>query len=151
MQSSNSIPAPARLLGLSGLLPQLLCLGTALLDPVPPDTSGFAALGLVYAALILSFLGGLWWMAALLQGLSQTWPYLVAVVPSLLGWIALWPLAIGFDGIGTSLVLVGLLLLATPLVDRHLAKRITLPEGWIRLRVIMATGLGTLTLSLGLI
>lgn len=151
MQQNRSLPTPVRLLGLSGLLPQMLCLAVDLLDPMSPETSGTAAMGLAYAALILSFLGGMWWMAALQQGVTRTWPYLVAVLPSLLGWLALLPLAVGFDGIGIGLTLVGFLLLCSPLVDRALVRLIPMPGGWITLRVMMATGLGLLTLLLAMV
>ena len=39
-------------------------------------------------------------------------------------------------------------LLASPLVDRSLSRRITLPNGWLRLRWQMASGLGLTTLIL---
>lgn len=151
MQQTRSLPTPVRLLGLSGLLPQMLCLTIDILDPMSPDISGTAAMGLAYAALILSFLGGMWWMAALQHGVTRTWPYLLAVLPSLLGWIALFPMAIGFDGIGIGLTLVGVLLLGSPLVDRALVRIIPMPAGWITLRVTMATGLGLLTLLLAMV
>jgi len=65
----------------------------------------------------------------------------VAVLPSLVGWGAmLWP-----DG---GLWLVALCLLASPLVDISLSRRITLPNGWLRLRWQMASGLGMTTLIL---
>lgn len=151
MQQTRSIPTPVRLLGLSGVLPQIFCLAAALTVPRSPDMSGPAALGLAYAALILSFLGGLWWMAALQQGVTRIWPYLAAVLPSLLGWLVLFPLAIGFDGVGTGLFLVGVLLLCSPLVDRALARIIPMPAGWITLRMMMATGLGVSTLLLAMV
>ncbi|MEL0210049.1 MAG: hypothetical protein VW891_05615 [Novosphingobium sp.] len=43
---------------------------------------------------------------------------------------------------------LGLLLLASPLVDRKLSGEVALPAGWLRLRVWMASGLGVLTLVL---
>ena len=43
---------------------------------------------------------------------------------------------------------LGLLLLASPLVDYKLSGDVTLPQGWLRLRVWMASGLGLLTLTL---
>ncbi len=132
-----ALPPAVRLLGLSGILPQLACIGHAL-----AFGGGFAGqAGLAYAAVILSFLGGLWWMAALLSGLRDPMPYAVAVLPSLIGWGAMLLPAGG-------LWLMALCLLASPLVDRSLSRRIALPNGWLRLRWQMASGLGLTTLIL---
>jgi hypothetical protein len=130
--------------GLAGLVPQALCLG--LVVSGGPDRWFGLAAGCCYAALILSFLGGLWWMAGLLTGLRSSWVYAAAVTPSLIGWAALLPWCFGAAWPGPSLVILGLALLASPLVDRALAQKIILPAGWLRLRVIMATGLGVMTL-----
>lgn len=133
----HDLPPTVRLLGLSGILPQLACIAHTL--AFGGSFAGQA--GLAYAAVILSFLGGLWWMAALLSGLRDPIPYVVAVLPSLVGWGAmLWP-----DG---GLWLVALCLLASPLADLSLSRRITLPNGWLRLRWQMASGLGLTTLIL---
>ena len=136
----TALPAPVRLLGLAGILPQLACLVLALASG--GQWAGQA--GLAYAALILSFLGGLWWMAALLAGLRDATPFTLAVLPSLIGWAALLLPAGG-------LILVALCLLASPLVDRHLARRVALPPGWIAFRWQMATGLGLASLALALV
>jgi hypothetical protein len=134
---NHDLPPAVRLLGLSGILPQLACIGSALVF----EASFAGQAGLAYAAVILSFLGGLWWMAALLSDLRDPTPYVVAVLPSLIGWGAmLWPAG--------GLWLVALCLLASPLVDLSLARRIALPKGWLRLRWQMASGLGLTTLTL---
>ena len=96
----HDLPPAVRLLGLSGILPQLACIAHTL--AFGGSFAGQA--GLAYAAVILSFLGGLW--------------------------------------------LVALCLLASPLVDISLSRRITLPNGWLRLRWQMASGLGLTTLIL---
>lgn len=149
--SSRPLPLPVRLLGLSGVLPQVLCLAAVLAEAGSPGATVPAALGLAYAALILSFLGGLWWMAALQQGVTRAGPYGVAVLPSLLGWVALFPLALGLDVVPSALGFVGVLLLLSPLIDFYLARSIPLPAGWVRLRMMMAGGLGLLTLALALV
>lgn len=151
MQENPSLPTPVRLLGLSGVLPQVLCLGAVLFERGSPSANGLAALGLAYAALILSFLGGLWWMAALQRGVTAAGPYVVAVMPSLLGWVALFPVAFDFDNVRSALGFVGVLLLLSPLVDRYLGRSIPLPAGWVRLRVMMGGGLGLLTIALALV
>lgn len=146
----KAIPGPVLVLGLAGILPQVACAAIAL---AMPESRWFAlAAGCFYAALILSFLGGMWWMALLLAGRgADRWgAYTLSVVPSLLGWAALLPWSFGWRWPGPSLLLLGALLLASPLVDRHLAGDIAWPAGWLRLRLAMATGLGLATLALAI-
>lgn len=144
-----ALPRPAVILGLAGILPQLLCLVAVL---TLPDWRWVAlAAACFYAALILSFLGGLWWMLALLRAERGWEPYVLAVVPSLGGWAALLPWTLGWTWPGPALALLGCALLVSPLVDRRLARRMALPDGWLRLRVMMASGLGLTTLTLGLL
>lgn len=143
------LPRPVTLLGLAGIVPQLLCLIVVL---ALPDWRWVAlAAACFYAALILSFLGGMWWMLALLRGERAWEPYLLAVVPSLGGWAALLPWTLVWTWPGPALALLGCALLASPLVDRRLGRHLALPEGWLRLRVTMASGLGLATLALGLL
>lgn len=151
MEHQQSLPLPVRLLGLSGVLPQVICLGAVLVEAGSPGANVPAAMGLAYAALILSFLGGLWWMAALQRGVTASAPYILAVLPSLLGWVALFPLALGLDAVSSALGFVGVLLLLSPLIDLYLGRSIPLPPGWVRLRMMMAGGLGLLTLALALV
>ncbi|CAM4329464.1 DUF3429 domain-containing protein [Novosphingobium lubricantis] len=139
------LPAPVVRLGLAGWLPQALCLLAVLQRGVWQWSAQAAAC--FYAALILSFLGGLWWMAALLAGVRKPGVYAVAVLPSLIALAALLPWTVGARWSGPSLVLLGLLLLASPLVDRWLARSIAFPPDWVRLRGWMAAGLGLLTLG----
>jgi hypothetical protein len=140
--STSPLPAAVRTLGVAGLLPPALALAMAVRWP---DTYAFDLMaGLVYAGVILSFLGGMWWMGLLLRARIEAWPYIVAVLPSLWAWVVLiepeW-------GEGTKVLLMGAALLASPLVDRALASRVNWPAGWLRLRLILATGLGLLTLA----
>lgn len=141
-----AMPRPFVYLGLLGIVPQAICLIVALADS---NNHYFAiAAGCCYAAIILSFLGGLWWMAGLLAGNREPWIYGLAILPSLTGWAALLPWCLGWRWPGPSLVVLGLGLLASPLVDAALARRMPLPGGWLRLRWIMAGGLGMLTLAI---
>lgn len=146
------LPRPLVWLGLSGLAPQALCLGLVALsvDGGGPGVSVGLAAGCFYAALILSFLGGMWWMAGLLNDETRAGPYVLAVLPSLAGWGALLPSVLGLNWPIPSLAMLGLLLLASPLVDAVIARRTAFPPGWLALRVVMATGLGALTLALAL-
>ena len=137
-------PRPLVWFGLAGLLPQAAFLALVLGD----GSLRWIALAAAcfYAALILSFLGGMWWMAALLGGLRAARYYAVAVIPSLLGLGALLPWCLGRTWPGPSLVALGIALLASQLVDHALAGHIAFPAGWLRLRLAMSGGLGLLTL-----
>jgi hypothetical protein len=140
----HQLSRPLILFGLSGLLPQAICL--MLVANGGPERWFALAAACCYGAIILSFLGGLWWMAGLLGGLQSGWVYLAAVVPSLIGWAALLPWCVGWRWPGPSLGVLGLALLLSPLVDLRLAHHIALPQGWLRLRITMASGLGLMTL-----
>lgn len=143
---SSTLPRPLVLLGVAGWLPQAGCV-LLVLGGGPLGWSALAA-GCFYAALILSFLGGMWWMAALLSGVRRAGFYVVAVMPSLAAWAALLPWTMGWNWPEPALVALGLLLLASPLVDRRLARAVALPPGWLALRIAMSAGLGVLTLGL---
>lgn len=143
------LPSPAVTLGLMGIVPQASCLILVVMGE-PYRWIGLAA-GCFYAAIILSFLGGMWWMAALLEGRKSAAIYMVAVLPSLAGWAALLPWVVGWSWPGPSLIALGIILLASPIIESKTAGRIKWPVGWLRLRVIMASGLGTLTLALTLL
>ena len=140
----QSLPRPLVWFGLAGLLPQAvfltLVLGDSSLRWIVLAAACF------YAALILSFLGGIWWMAALLGGLRSARYYAAAVLPSLFALAALLPWCLGWTWPGPSLVALGIALLASQLVDHALAEHIAFPAGWLRLRALMSGGLGLLTL-----
>ena len=138
------LPRPATVFGLAGLLPQTICL--LLVARGGPEGWFALAAACFYAAIILSFLGGLWWMTALLAGVRSGWIYALAVTPSLIGFAALLPWSVGWRWPHPSLVALGLTLLASPLVDFYLDRRVSSPPGWLRLRAVMASGLGILTL-----
>ena len=142
----SALPRPPVWLGLAGLLPQAACLTLALM-PGPYRWAGLAA-GCFYAAIILSFLGGMWWMAALGSRERSFGIYGVAVIASLAGWLALLPWVFGWAWPAPSLTALGVLLLLSPLADLMIARDIAPPPGWLRLRIIMAGGLGLLTLAL---
>lgn len=139
----TNIPRPLTFLGLSGLAPQAVCLGIAALSQ---DWYWVAlAAGYFYAAIILSFLGGLWWMQALERNTRGAAIYIVAVLPSLIAWASLLPWCLGWAWPGPSLVGLSLCLAASPLIDRALAQQLALASQWLRLRLVMALGLPCLT------
>jgi hypothetical protein len=147
--SLTNLPRPVTILGLAGILPQAICVVIAFTSP--PLHGVAAAAGLCYAAIIASFLGGLWWMAGVLTTNQKIWVYGIAVTYSLVAWAALLPLCLGWHRLPAALVVMGLLLLASPAVDGALARHVSLPEGWRRLLLLMATGLGATTLLLALL
>lgn len=141
------LPRPPLILGAAGVLPPPLCLALALLDPglgLPTMIAGG-----VYAALILSFLGGLWWMEALIRQDRHALPYIAAVVPSLVGWAILLPPLLGGGSLRVALWILGGIILLTPLVDARIAPSVREMPGWGRLRLALSLGLGASTLLLG--
>ncbi len=107
-------PTPlARALAYAGLAPFVG--GALLIWLVWPEAHPYATLGLsAYAAVILSFLGGIHW--GLAMRLAEPPPALLAwgVVPSLVAWPALMMVP------ASGLVIQGLMLLACYAVDRRL-------------------------------
>lgn len=144
VMSSAKLPRPAIGFGLAGLMPQAICL--LLVARGGPEGWFALAAACFYPAIILSFLGGMWWMTALLAAVRSGWIYALAVTPSLIGFAALLPWSAGWRWPHPSLVALGLALLASPLVDYYLNRYASLPPGWLRLRAVMASGLGVLTL-----
>jgi len=87
----QSIPVPALVLGGAGLIPFV---GIASCLLVAPDFlglgSGLFHMALVtYAALIASFLGGVRWGNALVKPDHHRREFVLAVMPSLVAWLAL--------------------------------------------------------------
>lgn len=139
-------PPLARRLGYAGLLPQAAAVAVLVIGPAAWH---FSALSLAYAypAVILSFLGGTWWGLASARGAGTPgWVWIAAVTPSLIAVASALPWAIGAAWPGPSLVLLGLALLVSPAVDRRLVACKLAPTWWMRLRVPLSMGLGTLTI-----
>jgi len=149
LMTRSALAPPMMTLGLAGIVPQALCLVAVV---AIPSARWFAvAAGCCYAAVILSFLGGLWWMAALIGGRRDPGSYLLAVMPSLVGWAALLPWCFGWRWPTPSLIVLAACLVASPLVDRALPSAASLPPAWLRLRGVMAGGLGIMTLALAFV
>lgn len=138
-----------RLLGLAGLMPMAAFLALAVGGG---DQWRFAALSLgwLYAALIFSFLGGLWWgLAAAQASRAPGWLWAISVVPSLAALATLAPWLIGEPWPGPSLVILGLGILASPLIDRRIVQLGLAPPWWLMLRIILSGGLGLMALAIG--
>lgn len=149
MTDVASTPPPlARWLGFAGLLPQIL----AVILVLPADGQWrftALALGYAYAALILSFLGGMWWgLAARASAAAPGWLWFAAVAPSLIALLSAVPWATGEEWPGPSLGLLGIALLGSLLVDRQVAAMGLSPAWWLGIRVPLSIGLGLLTLAI---
>ncbi|BDI60946.1 hypothetical protein MACH05_15060 [Qipengyuania nanhaisediminis] len=108
--------------------------------------------GFAYAAAIFSFLGGVWWGEALRAEGHGTragaGTYLVAVLPSLIAVALFLPWTFGWDWPGPALVLLGILIALSPLVDRALGLA---SRDFMTLRWHLSIGLGAMTVLLGLL
>jgi len=136
----------AKWLGYSGLMPQLFIVLYAS-QGVENLWIGKAA-GFGYAALILSFLGGTWWGLGLKMTKAPNWVFVIAVAPSLLAFATYLPWIWGMEWPNPSLFALGAALLASPIVDRLLAKQAEIPSGWLKLRFRLSMGLAVLTVAL---
>ena len=143
--ATGGIPPLARLLGLSGLLPQLGAVAL-LLSGDPQSRFSALAIAYAYAAIILSFLGGLWWGLAARTDSPPRWLWFASVAPSLIALGTAWPWMVGLRWPGPSLVVLGISLIAALLVDRALVKAGIAPPGWMKLRMPLSLGLGVLTM-----
>ena len=116
----------AMALGYAGLLPFVA--GAALVWLVQGEAHVYAAMALsAYAAVILSFLGGIHWGLAMRQPVAPLPTLVWGVVPSLVAWVAVVMPAYA------GLVVHGVMLVVCYLVDR----RIYVAQGighWLTLR-----------------
>ncbi|MCK0100491.1 DUF3429 domain-containing protein [Qipengyuania sp. S6317L1] len=144
MDTKTSLTRTARTLGYAGLLPQILCLGLT----VSGHEYAYTAMagGFAYAAAIFSFLGGMWWGQAIQSGRAGAGTYLIAVLPSLIAVALFLPWSFGWEWPGPALLFLGFLILGSPAVDRALGYA---QNDFMRLRMILSTGLGGLTIALG--
>ena len=114
--TSARVPPAANRLAFAGLLPFVL--GAALMWLVRADAHPYVAGALSgYAAVIISFLGGIHWGLAFAQPRPPVTLFAWGVVPSLVAWLAvvLPPYA--------GLVVHGAMLVACYLVDRRVYPR----------------------------
>lgn len=142
-------PRSALLLGYAGLLPPAGVLALIWwLGAAAPAAEIAGLIGLTYGALILSFLGGLWWGAAAARLTdSEMAPMLgLSVLPSLIGLAALMLAAVSARWTGGVLALA---LLAALGVDRRLVRISAMPGWWMRLRVPLSVGLAAGMLAIG--
>ncbi|MXO97259.1 DUF3429 family protein [Erythrobacter aquimaris] len=148
----REIPSYPKWLGLAGLLPQLACVAIVLFGPEAwhEAARGVAAF---YAALILSFLGGMWWGLAAGAPAAERrsalrWVWIAAVTPSLVALACLAPMAIWAIATEPALVMLGAALLISLGVDARLGQ--LAPPWWMHLRVPLSVILGSATLAVAL-
>ena len=145
--AAPSIPRFAVMLGIAGLLPQVAALLMTFTEA--HRYTGLAA-GFFYAALIFSFLGGLWWGVAATRQDAPEWLFVAAVVPSLIAFASGIPWMVGGTWPGPSLGYLGIAILASALVDRAIFRRGLIDRSLWHLRLGLSLGLGGLTLLLAL-
>jgi hypothetical protein len=148
LSTIRGLPSAAKNLGFAGLIPQAIALLMAL-----DNTWKFAGLasGYFYAALIFSFLGGLWWGIAISRSDAPQWIFGAAVVPSLLAFASGIPWMIGTGWPGPSLFLLAALMILSLFVDHRLKQLGLISEALFAMRVRLSLGLGALTFALGLL
>ena len=123
-------PNPIALrLAYAGLLPFIIgALLIWLIGDSNLEVLSFVTLALsAYAALIISFLGGIYWGLGFRQSVPSPQPFVWGVVPSLLAWVAVVMPAYA------GLVLHGVLLVVCYLVDRRLYPALG-ASAWLHLR-----------------
>lgn len=141
---SMNLPRRALYLGLAGLLPQLVAL--AFIGAGSPLRWEMEALAFAYAGSILSFLGGIWWGIGIAMQQRPKWLFEISVAPTL---IAIGTMLPGiFNGIwpGPSIIVLGLCLSLSPLVDRWLGFG---DAQWQTLRLALSLALGSVTTAIG--
>ena len=139
---NKNIPSFAKFLGFAGLLPQLLCFA-ALFDVTTRYIGQSAAF--FYAALIFSFIGGLWWGLAVAKPEAPRWIYAAAVAPTLVAFFSGIPWMIGTTWPGPSLGLLGIAIIGSLWVDVRLNRLGIMPDSMLQLRKILSVGLGIVT------
>lgn len=146
----HRLPVPAMVLGVSGAIPLLAGVSVAL---AAPTAFGFPLVQwvVVYAALVLSFLGGMHWglaSAVLARDPSELdAPKVLAfsVLPALVGWVAVF-----LPGRLAPAVLANAFI-AILLLDRLIERLGYAPRWWMPLRVRLTAAVVALLLLLAMI
>jgi amino acid transporter len=126
LPSSTALDPRALRLGYAGLVPFVV--GAALMWLVLPDARLHVSKGLTaYAAVIVSFLGGIHWGLGFRQQGSQPASFAWGVAPSLVSWIAL------MMSPDAALIVLGVMLVVSYLVDRKVYP-LQGARGWLTLR-----------------
>ena len=146
-----AMPRAGHIAGYAGLLPQIIAAAMVFASDECRWIGLASAYG--YAALIFSFLGGTWWGFGVIarRAAAPAGPiFVVAAAPSLIAFLSYMPWIWGLDWPGPSMLLLGLCLILSPLIDRWLQSQCRLPDGWMQMRWALSLGLGGLTFVLGI-
>lgn len=130
-------------LGYAGLLPPLALLAMLFLHQGTLAAPMLVAVAIGYAALIFSFLGGVWW--GLLAGSGRgvdLGSAALSVVPTLVALVLVF--ATTRAPVAAPLTLAGFIALS-PVVDRELGRHGLVPRWWLPLRLVLSLGLAGLT------
>ncbi len=155
MSGTPPVGRTAFLLGFAGLLPQVAAVVLIVIGKADRTDLAWAplvlgyGLALVYGAVILSFLGGIWWGIAMRRdGAGQGTLAALSVVPSLVGAACVGTAAVAFSSRASvfALIALGIAILLALLVDRRLVETGEAPANWMRLRAPLSLGLGVLTI-----
>ncbi len=123
----GGMPIPARVLGIAGLIPFLL--GALAVGFAPEIKAEAASALLAYGAIILSFLGGIRWGFAVLEGSKAGWAaYGTGVLPSLAAWLGV------LTGGPAGLLVLAVALALWYLLESALPPAFPLPAWYLRLR-----------------
>ena len=143
------IPGPALWLGLAGLIPFFATAATLWLGETINQFDATTAL-VAYAAVILSFLGGINWGAAIINNNATqlTKPLFWSIVPSLAAWAALLLQSLFSEAVALFILLVAFVL--QYLSDRRAVALGRFPPWFARLRLILTCG-AVLSLAIGLV
>ncbi len=142
--STFNPPRAASFLGYAGLVPAAVLSLFVSAGPVDWQSAALHAHA-VYAAVILSFIGGAWWGLAASKAAPDRLAALLAasVLPSLAGW------ALAVVGGGVAMIGIGLLFAAMLPVDIRLAHAGVAPSWWTRLRSPLSVGMALLAVTSG--
>ncbi len=150
---SDSVFAPdlklARALTLIAVLPQLLLLYALQTDGQASWTAPAAAFA--YAAFIFSFLGGYYWGVALLMQPQKPIVFVVGVSPMLISFTLFLPWLWGWNWPGPQLIVLGIAIMLSFLVDWRMLRDALPKSGWLSARLIASFGLGITTTLIGLL
>ncbi len=157
----DDMPVPALALGAAGLLPFIfgavaIIVAPSLDSASLPDATYFARVLMAYGAVILSFLGGVRWGAAILverdgeaprsveDANALTAELVIAILPSLIAWGSLlMPPPLGLALLAISFVVMGI-------IDQIASGAGRLPRWYGRLRIWLSIG-ATTSIMTGLV
>ncbi len=158
------MPAAAILLGILALGPFVGC-GLAALDPNAATADRMLAGLLAWGALVLAFTGGLHWGLVLREpeaeppaapgsrpGIGRNTRIGLAVLPLLLGWVALLLPLVAAAWLALLLLIVAYI--AALVAEHHAARRLVLPPSYLWLRwgfTVVAVAMLTTVLTLRLL